>query len=54
MAYNGGYLGVHHTFTAGCFDSTTPSAPSTLSQRRLKRKQSAKGKTDPVEVITLT
>lgn len=97
MAYSGGYLGAHHTFTAGCFDrwrqemereieplrecaamlpsqlpapknpftellslsvaNTAPSAcpaPSSLSQRRLKRKQRAKGKTDPVEVITLT
>ncbi|TKS72455.1 Cyclin-J [Collichthys lucidus] len=37
--------------------SATPSAcpaPPSLSQRRLKRKQRSKGKTDPVEVITLT
>lgn len=96
MAYSGGYLGAHHTFTAGCFDrwrqeterehkplreytavlpsiptpkhpltdllslsvgTTTPSAGPTspsLSQRRLRRKQRSKGKTDPVEVITLT
>lgn len=97
MAYSGGYLGAHHTFTAGCFDrwrqeterehtplrectamlpsqvptpkypctdlhslsvnSAIPSAcpaPPSLSQRRLKRKQRSKGKTDPVEVITLT
>lgn len=96
MAYSGGYLGAHHTFTAGCFDrwrqeterdhkpprerttvlpsqlptlkhpltdllslsvaTTTPSCPTppSLSQRRLKRKQRSKGKTDPVEIITLT
>lgn len=91
MAYSGGYLGAHHTFTAGCFDRwrqeterestamlpshlptpkhpftdllslsvgtatslATPASPP-LSHRRLKRKQRAKGKTDPVEVITLT
>lgn len=29
-------------------------APPSLTQRRLKRKQRSKGKTDPVEVITLT
>ncbi|KAI9539048.1 hypothetical protein NQZ68_009125 [Dissostichus eleginoides] len=58
MAYSGGYLGSHHTFTAGCFDSSaTPSAcptPSSQTQRRLKRKQRSKCKTDPVEIITLT
>lgn len=97
MAYSGGYLGAHHSFTAGCFDrwrqeterehkplqectmmlpaqfptpkypfadllslsvsSATPlasPAPPSLTQRRLKRKQRSKGKTDPVEVITLT
>lgn len=37
--------------------TATPSlcpAPRSLSSRRLKRKQRSKGKTDPVEVITLT
>lgn len=93
MAYSGGYLGAHHTFTAGCFDrwrqeterehkpprestsllpaqkhpltdlfslsvgtATPPArpAPPPPSQRRLKRKQRSKGRTDQVEVITLT
>lgn len=31
----------------------TPASPA-LSHKRLKRKQRAKGKTEPVEVITLT
>ncbi|KAF3838217.1 hypothetical protein F7725_009985 [Dissostichus mawsoni] len=65
MAYSGGYLGSHHTFTAGCFDrpplslrqlryTFSLSNPSSQTQRRLKRKQRSKCKTDPVEIITLT
>ncbi|KAG7283102.1 hypothetical protein CRUP_033048 [Coryphaenoides rupestris] len=55
----GGYLGAHHTFAAGCFDSAVPGPDSStssnaLSKRRLKRKQRSKGNMDPVEVITLT